>query len=134
MCLPGLRSLCVGLLLVSLDPSLFEAFLVCVRCQDSFYATFSQLCKIHEEYTKLVRTACVKTGYQAVPLHTYIHTYREIVYRGHYDKARYARPNNRREMYDCSNTPFWGFNSPQLVDSYLYNIRLGISRCSMRFC
>ena len=30
--------------------------------------------QIHDEYTKLVRTACVKTGYQTVPLHTYIHT------------------------------------------------------------
>ncbi len=27
-------------------------------------------------------------------IHTYIHTYREIVYRRHYDRARYARPNN----------------------------------------
>ncbi len=40
-----------------------------------------------------LRTACVKT-YQAVPPYHDIHTHREIVYRGHYDKARYARPNN----------------------------------------
>ena len=89
----NLSALCFSLRLASLTSfssavswalaCLFRSLLIrslsCLRSLSGFilcnFFLCLQLCKIHDKYTKLVRTACVKTGYQAARTMTYIHTY-----------------------------------------------------------